>query len=173
MEPNTAWLGEISELDSAGEEEVEESVEELGLIWEGGLEVSEGARLEEVGLRDSGGTLEEVGLRDSGVSQGRNKEEGIRNWRGGLTGVSGVSWSSASSELSRSGVLSDILTFLRDFSVMIKSSQCKQGHTVTGHPCLLSHFIHGEKESCYLAAFLPRRLNLTSILSTSPSSQYN
>ena len=60
-------------------------------MCEGGLEVSDGARLEEVGLSDSAGTLEEVGLRDSGVSQGRNKEDGIRNWSGGLIGVSGVS----------------------------------------------------------------------------------
>ena len=83
---------------------------------EGGLLVSDGAEAEEVGLRDSGARLEEVGLRDSGVSQGRNKEDGIRNWSGGLIGVSGVNWSSSSSELVRSGVLSDILTFLKDFS---------------------------------------------------------
>ena len=113
LEPKTDWLGEISEDDSAGEELAEESEE--GLICEGGLEVSDGARLDELGLRDSAGTLEDVGLRDSGVSQGRNKEDGIRNWRGGLIGVSGVNWSSSSSELLRSGVLSDILTFLKVF----------------------------------------------------------
>lgn len=113
LEPKTDWLGEISEDVSAGEEVAEESEE--GLMCEGGLEVSEGARWEEVGLRDSAGPLEDVGLRDSGVSQGRNKEDGIRNWSGGLIGVSGVSWSSPSSELSRSGVLSDIATFLKDF----------------------------------------------------------
>ena len=78
FEPKTDWLGEISEDDSAGEEFAEES--ECGLMCEGGLEVSDGARLEEVGLRDSVGTLEDVGLRDSGVSHGRNREDGIRNW---------------------------------------------------------------------------------------------
>ena len=132
LEPKTDWLGEISEDDSAGEELAEESEEGQGLICEGGLEVSDGARLEEVGLRDSAGTLEDVGLRDSGVSQGRNKEHGIRNWRGALSGVSGVNWRSPSSELFRSGVLSDIFTFLR-----IYKSQCKQRHTVTGPPCVL------------------------------------
>ena len=133
LEPKTDWLGEISEDDSAGEEEESEE----GLICEGGLEVSDGARLEEVGLRDSAGTLEDVGLRDSGVSQGRNKEDGIRNWRGGLSGVSGVNWRSPSSELLRSGVLSDIFTFLKDFCVRISRSQCKQRHTVTGPPGVL------------------------------------
>ena len=137
---------------------VEESEEELGLMWEGGLEVSDGARLDEVGLRDSGGTLEDVGLRDSGVSQGRKREDGIRNWSGGLTGVSGVSWSSPSSELSRSGVLSDIFTSLGDFS-LINRSQCKQRHTVTEHQSLPSLFIHEDTESVYLAAFLLQRLN--------------
>ena len=64
------WVvGDNSELGTSSGDEGREEV---------GLEVSEGARLEEVGLKDSGGTFEDVGLRDSGVSQGRNKDEGIR-----------------------------------------------------------------------------------------------
>ena len=57
-------------------------MEEEGLRLEGGLEVSEGALLEEEGLMDSAGPLEEVGLKDSGVSQGLNKEEGMTRWAG-------------------------------------------------------------------------------------------
>ena len=63
---------------SSGDDGREESGdEELG-----GLEDSEGATLDEVGLKDSAGSLEEVGLRDSGVSQGRKSDEGMRRLAG-------------------------------------------------------------------------------------------
>ena len=59
-------------MESSGEEE-----EGLRLEYVG-LEDSEGAMLEDVGLKDSGAALEEVGLNDSGVSHGRNKADGIK-----------------------------------------------------------------------------------------------
>ena len=80
--------------------------------------MSEVAQWEEDGLRDSAGPFEDVGLRDSGVSQGRNREDGMMNWRPG-----GVSCSWPRSALSCSGVLSNIFSFLNNLDS--NESQCR------------------------------------------------
>ena len=81
----TVWGGENSGWERKGKVSGEEVLESSGdedeglRLEKGGLEDSEGAVLDDVGLKDSGAALEEVGLNDSGVSHGLNRTDGIRS----------------------------------------------------------------------------------------------